>query len=250
MFARRKIVNPWEGKMEPFRIIGNVYFAGTFQASCHLIDTGEGLILIDPGYSNSLYLVIRSIYKLGFRPEDIKYILLTHWHNDHTEATRAMVDLSGAKTLLGHNDVEKAKPYVDPDILIKDGDTLTLGNTTIRFMETPGHTKGTVSFFFDTEDNGKTYRVGMFGGAGANTLAQRHFDYDGCREGYRNSLDRLRKEKIDVFIGNHVWNNDTAVKGELLLKTGENKFIDPALWGEFLDFCEKRLDEVIAKDTH
>ena len=138
MFARRKIVEPWEGKMEPFRIIGNVYFVGTFQASCHLIDTGEGLILVDPGYSNSLYLVIRSIYKLGFSPEDIKYILLTHWHNDHTEATRAMVDLSGAKTLLGHNDVEKAKPYVDPDILIKDGDTLTLGNTTIRFKETPG----------------------------------------------------------------------------------------------------------------
>ena len=133
MFARRKIVNPWEGKMEPFRIIGNVYFAGTFQASCHLIDTGEGLILIDPGYSNSLYLVIRSIYKLGFRPEDIRYIVLTHWHNDHTEATRAMVDLSGAKTLLGCNDVEKAKPYADPDILLKDGDTLTLGNTTIRF---------------------------------------------------------------------------------------------------------------------
>lgn len=250
MFARRKIVEPWEGKMEPFRIIGNVYFVGTFQASCHLIDTGEGLILVDPGYSNSLYLVIRSIYKLGFCPEDIKYILLTHWHNDHTEATRAMVDLSGAKTLLGHNDVEKAKPYVDPDILIKDGDTLTLGNTTIRFMETPGHTKGTVSFFFDTEDNDKTYRVGMFGGAGANTLALGHFDYDGCREGYRNSLNRLRKEKVDVFIGNHVWNNDTAVKGELLLKTGENKFIAPALWGEFLDFCEKRLDEVIAKDTH
>ena len=93
MFARRKIVNPWDGKMEPFRIIGNVYFAGTFQASCHLIDTGEGLILIDPGYSNSLYLVIRSIYKLGFRPEDIRYIVLTHWHNDHTEATRALVDL-------------------------------------------------------------------------------------------------------------------------------------------------------------
>lgn len=250
MFARRKIVNPWDGKMEPFRIIGNVYFAGTFQASCHLIDTGEGLILIDPGYSNSLYLVIRSIYKLGFRPEDIRYIVLTHWHNDHTEATRALVDLSGAKTLLGCNDVEKAKPYADPDILLKDGDTLTLGNTTIRFMETPGHTKGTMSFFFDTVDHGKTYRVGMFGGAGANTLAQGHFDYDGCREDYRNSLNRLRKEKVDVFIGNHVWNNDTAGKGELLLKTGENKFIDPALWGAFLDFCEKRLDEVIAKDTH
>ena len=115
-------------------------------------------------------------------------------------------------------------------------------------METPGHTKGTISIFFETEDNGKAYRVGMFGGAGANTMAQGHFDYDGCREEYRNSLHRLKNEKVDVFIGNHVWNNDTAVKGEMLLKTGENRFIDQNLWHEFLEFCEKRLDEVIAKD--
>ena len=248
MFERRKITNPWEGKMQPFKIVGNVYFVGSFQASCHLIDTGDGLILIDTGYSNALYLVVRSIYELGFNPKDIKYIINTHWHWDHTEATAAMVDLSGAKTLIGCDDAEKARRYFTPDILIKDGDTLSLGNTTISFMETPGHTKGTISIFFNTEDDGKVYRVGMFGGAGANTLAQGQFDYDGCREDYRNSLHRLQKEKVDVFIGNHVWNNDTAVKGELLLKTGENKFIDGNLWHEFLDFCEKRLDEVISKD--
>lgn len=248
MFERRKITNPWEGKMNPFRIIGNVYFVGTFQASCHLIDTGEGLVLIDPGYFNTLYLVVRSIYELGFNPKDIKYIINTHWHKDHTEATAAMVDLCGAKTLIGCDDEEKAKRYFIPDILIKDGDTLTLGNTTISFMKTPGHTKGTISFFFDTEENGEFYRVGMFGGAGANTMAQGHFDYDGCREDYRNSLHRLQKEKVDVFIGNHVWNSDTAVKGETLLKTGVNEFVDQDLWHRFLDFCEKRLDEVISKD--
>jgi len=247
MFERRRIANPWEGKMTPFKIIGNVYFVGTFQASCHLIDTGEGLILIDPGYSNTLYLVIRSIYELGFRPEDIKYIVNTHWHIDHTEATKAMVDLSGAKTLIGREDEEKARQFFEPDILINDGDTLSLGNTTISFMETPGHTKGTISLFFDTRENKKTYRVGMFGGAGANTLAQGHFDYEGCREDYRYSLNRLKKEEVDVFIGNHVWNNDTAAKGELLLKTGENKFIDKGLWLQFLVFCEKRLDELVAK---
>lgn len=249
MFERRKIVNPWEGKIVPFRIIGNVYFVGTFQASCHLIDTGDGLILIDPGYSNTLYLVIHAIYELGFHPKDIKYIINTHWHGDHTEATAAMVGLTGAKTLIGRYDAERAMRYFKPDVLIQDGDTFTLGDTTISFMETPGHTKGTISFFFETQENGKSYRVGMFGGAGANTMAQGHFDYEGCREDYRRSLHRLQKEKVDVFIGNHVWNNDTAVKGELLLKTGENKFIDASLWHTFLTFCEKRLDEVIAKEV-
>ena len=248
MFERKSIVNPWDGKIEPFRIVGNVYFVGTFQASCHLIDTGEGLILIDSGYSNTLYLVVRSIYELGFKLKDVKYIINTHWHHDHTEATRAIVDLTGAKTLIGRYDAEKAKKYFDPDILISDGDVLTLGNVTISFVETPGHTKGTISFFFETEDNGKIYRVGMFGGAGANTLAQGYFDYDGCREEYRSSLHRLQNEKVDVFIGNHVWNNDTATKGEVLLKTGENQFVDQNLWHEFLDFCEKRLEEIISKD--
>ena len=239
MFVRTKQrpTFPWEGKMEPFKIIGNVYYVGTYQASSHLIDTGDGLILIDTGYANTLYLVIHSIHKLGFKPEDIKYIINTHWHGDHTEATAAMADLSGAKTLIGVEDAEKAKKYFEPDILVKDGDALSLGNTTIRFVETPGHTKGTVSLFFDTEENGKIFRVGTFGGAGANTLALGKFDYDNCREDYRKSLNRLRQEKVEVFIGNHVWNNDTENKGNHLLVTGENLFIDDALFYRFLDYC-------------
>ena len=80
---------PWLGKMMPFRIIGGVYFVGTYQASCHLVDTGDGLIMIDPGYSKTAYLVLDSIYRLGFHPQDIKYIVNTHWHADHAEATEA-----------------------------------------------------------------------------------------------------------------------------------------------------------------
>lgn len=248
MFTRKTIKNPWEGKMDPFRIIGNVYFVGTFQASCHLIDTGDGLILIDPGYSNALYLVIDSIHRLGFDPRDIKYIVNTHWHGDHTEATAAMADLSGAKTILGRWDEEKTLRYFTPDILVKDGDTLELGNTKLLFWETPGHTKGTISLFFDVQDGGKTYRAGMFGGAGANTMVRACFDYEGCREGYRASVRRLQETQVDVMLGNHVWNNDTEAKAKLLKETGENTFIDSSLWHEFLTFCEKRLDEVIASD--
>lgn len=249
MFERRVINNVWEGRLEPFKIIGNVYFVGTFQASSHLIDTGEGLILIDTGYSSTLYLVLDSIYRLGFQPRDIKYIINTHWHGDHTEATAALADLSGAKTLSGKADAEKAKKYFEADILVSDGDRLSLGNTDITFMETPGHTKGTISLFFDSREKGMVYHVGTFGGAGANTLVKGKFDYDDCREDYINSINRLRQEKVDVFIGNHVWNNDTKVKGEHLLATGENKFIDGKLWYQFLDFCEERLNKIIEQEA-
>ncbi len=248
MFERRVIKNSWEGKITPFKILGNLYFCGTHQASSHIIDTGDGLILVDTGYLNTLYLLVHSIHSLGFKPEDIRYIINTHWHDDHTGATAGMAALSGAETIIGEKDAEKAEEFFHPDILVKDGDTLTLGDTTVHFMETPGHTKGTISLFFDIQAEGKTYRAGMFGGAGANTLAKGTFEYDTCREDYRKSVARLQKEQVDVFFGNHVWNNDTEKKGEILRTTGENLFIDSQIWHTFLDHCIKRLEQRILED--
>ena len=238
MFKRRKIIDPGEGIIEPFRIAVKVYFVGTYQASAHLVDTGDGLILIDTGYENTA--------DIG----DVKYIINTHWHGDHTEATARIAGLSGAKTLIGREDFEKSKRYFVADILVSDGDKLKLGDTEIRFISTPGHTKGCISFVFDTVHDGRSYRVGMFGGAGANTLARGHFDYEGCREDYLKSLDRLRKETVDIFIGNHCWNNDTEAKGRILCQTGRNEFIDGKLFGEFLDYCQKRLESLIEKENN
>jgi len=249
MFERKKFENHYEGAIEPFKIIGNTYFVGTFPASVHLINTGDGLVLIDTGYFDTLFMVIDSIYKLGFSLYDIKYIINTHWHGDHTEATAALVHMTGAKTFIGKEDYEKVQRYFMPDVLLSEGDTVTLGNTTVEIMETPGHTKGTISLFYETEDNGKKYTVGMFGGAGANTLVKERFDYPDCRSGYLDSINRLRLKRVDVFIGNHVWNNDTENKGKCLLETGENKFIDPSLWGIFLNYCEKRLNDIIEKEN-
>ena len=92
---------PYLGKIAPFKIFGNTYFVGTYQASCHLIDTGDGLILIDPGYTNTCYLVVDAIYRLGFKPTDIKYIINTHWHGDHVEATAALAALGYAQSEIG-----------------------------------------------------------------------------------------------------------------------------------------------------
>ncbi len=248
MFERKKFNNLWEGKIEPFKIVGNVYFVGCFPASTHIIDTGDGLILIDPGYMTTLHLVIDNIYKVGFNPHDIKYIVNTHWHNDHTEATKALSHLCGAKTLIGVKDKIKALQFFEADITIKDGDILELGNTRMEFMETPGHTEGTISFFFETEENGEKYRVGMFGGAGANTMVPERYDFNGCREAYINSIHRLMKEKVDVFIGNHVWNNNTEEFSGILRDTSENKFLDDQLWNNFLEFCLKRVNDIIAED--
>ncbi len=254
MFKRNvKINHPWEGRILPFRIIGNVYFTGTYQASSHLIDTGDGLILIDTGYANALYLVLDSIRRLGFDIDDIRYLVHTHWHYDHTEATEYLLPLiPGAKTVIGRNDADEVirAGYFVPDMTVKDGDVLTLGKTSIRFLETPGHTKGTVSLFFDAEEAGRIYRVGMFGGAGRNTLTKEYLKtYPTCRTDYRESLVRLKKERVDVMLGNHTWNNDTDAKGKAFLADPtQNPFIDETLFGKFLDFCAGKLDELEEKE--
>lgn len=243
MYPREKVSKPYEGRMKPFRIIGNVYFVGTYQASSHLIDTGEGLILIDTGYANTLYLLLESIWELGFKPWDIKYIVHSHWHGDHTAGTECLAELSGAKTVIGEYDKEPLMKagHFTPDITVADGETLTLGNTTLRFLHTPGHTVGTVSIFFDTEEDGKTYRVGTFGGAGANTLVPTVSSYfPGCRDAYLASIERLLEEKVDVFIGNHCWNNDTKGRAARLAQGDKYAFVDGEEWAKFLHFCADR----------
>ncbi len=248
MFKAKKFENLSDTVIPPFKIIGNVYFVGSYSASTHLIDTGDGLILIDPGYKKTFPFVLDSLKKLGFCASEIKYAIATHWHGDHAEAMGELLSLCNAKTLIGKDDSDKVRRYFDADVLVKDGDCLVLGNTKIEFHETPGHTKGTISFFFNTEDGERSYRVGSFGGAGQNTLVPGKYDFDGAREAYFTSIERLKKEKVDVFIGNHVWNNNTDEYGKLLKATGENRFIDPSLWISFLNNCELKLKKTIKKE--
>lgn len=243
MYPRRTVKVNFKGRIAPFWIIGNVYFIGTYQASSHLIDTGEGLIVLDTGYHDTLYLLVQSIWELGFDPKDVKYIVHSHWHGDHTQGTRALAALTGAKTVIGVHDRDKlvSADLFEPDITVEDGDVLTLGSTSVGFVHTPGHTEGTVSLFFDVQEDGRSYRVGTFGGAGANSLVSTHRTYyPGCRADYLRSIQRLLDEPVDVFIGNHCWNNDTDGKAARLAAGGGNPFIDPGEWTCFLTFCKKR----------
>ena len=99
------------------------------------------------------------------------------------------------------------------------------------------------------EWEGKTLRVGSFGGAGVNTLARGTFDFEGAREAYLASLARLREEAVDVFIGNHTWNNDTYTRSVAFCAgVGANPFINPKLFRTFLGACEQRLLAVVKRE--
>ncbi len=256
---------PWESQMKPFKIIGNVYFVGCEKASSHLIDTGDGLILIDTGYPQSLYLVIENIYQLGFNPHDVKYVIHTHGHYDHCGATKAFVELYGAKTFIGKGDEDyvngkldltwakelgfKYHEAFDADVIMNDGDIIELGNTKIKMISVPGHTPGTIAFFFETEEAGKRYTVGMHGGVGTNSMTLDWLDENGlshdCRKEFLDGLKKLKQIPVDVFLGNHCWNNDTKGKYERSLRETENPFIDPKGWIDFLEKCENEMKDLI-----
>ena len=253
--------NPWEGYVKPGRIFGNLYFVGTRPASTHVIDTGEGLILIDPGYQDSLYLVIHNMWEVGLNPKDIKYILITHCHMDHMNATQAIVELTGARVFFPKLDMPLLtgeifhydfKPLT-PDVLIEDGDVISLGNTHIKCVATPGHTDGTTSYFFEVSDGKNTYRAGMHGGVGTNSLAKdflvkNNLPFD-CRDKYLDSLKKVENEQVDIFIGNHVHNNNTIGKLQQVREGVENAFLDPGEWKRFLERCRMSLLKMIASEN-
>ena len=118
------------GDMTPFRIAGNLYFVGTYKASCHMIDTGDSLILIDVGYESTADVVIESLETLGYDVSDVRYILLSHGHYDHSDGVPKIVERSGAKVFLFEEDNRYLKGFL-PDVYFKDGDVIRLGNTEI-----------------------------------------------------------------------------------------------------------------------
>ena len=240
------------GDMTPFRIAGNLYFVGTYKASSHMIDTGDGLILIDVGYEETADVVIESLETLGYNVKDVKYILLSHGHYDHSDGVPKIVERSGAKVFMFREDNRYLKGFL-PDFYFKDGDVIRLGNTEILVKWTPGHTAGTASFFFDIEENGRILRAAMFGGAGTPQVLKKWMDeyhlpyYQ--RKQFFDSIERLRLEHVDLFIGNHAQQNHTKENYEVLLLGKENPFINDKAWGEFLDETEKKLTERIRKDA-
>ena len=258
------------GMFPPFRIFGNLFFVGTLPASVHLIDTGEGLILLDSGYHHSLYLVIDGIHRLGYDPRDIRYIFLTHGHIDHMEGARALGELSGCQIALGKEDRTYANGEADlsyakelgmtftqtfePDILLQDGDTVTLGSTTIRCIATPGHTPGAMSFLFPVTDGNRTCTAGLHGGMGINTMCKAFLDeyglsYD-CRQKFCHAMDRLAAEPVDIFLGNHAEHNHTAEKYARLQAGDTDAFIDPAEWGAYAVWAKNNLLQMIRNETN
>lgn len=260
--------NKWEGSFEPVRIFGNLYFVGTVPASTHIIDTGDGLIMLDAGYLETKDEIISNMEKLGLSVGDIKYILLTHGHVDHAGAARYFRELTGAKIAIGaadreyvngENDLTYAREYemtfdfFEPDILLTDGDVITLGGTSIRAVTTPGHTPGAMSYFFDVTDGRETFRAGLHGGMGTNTMTSEYLDKYSLpytlRDDFRRSMKRLAEERVDIFLGNHMQHNKTGEKADRVRAGDKYAFVNADEWAPYCLWCIENLNNMIKRES-
>lgn len=247
--------------IEPFKISDNIYYVGDKKVCIHLIDTGDGLILIDSGYPWCKHLLVESIRRTGLDPKNIRWLLHTHGHFDHFGASEEFRKLYGCKLAISKVDAEslRQKPHrshIDTytcqnnglripefDLEFEDGEVFELGNTRIRCVLTPGHTVGVMSFFFDTTFNGETHLAGLFGGAGISAILLPHMTYNedefDCPNAMLCSLERVENEPVTIHLGNHPSNNDTLAKREKQLKEGGNPFVSADSWTNFI----KRMKE-------
>lgn len=166
--------------VEPFKIFDNLYYVGIKPVSSFLISTSDGLVLLDSTLPTTADLVLANIRKLGFNPQDLKYILISHSHPDHFGGAGRIKEITGAHIVMSPEDWASVEQQQEAarvggrdigiafkrDVVKGEGDILKIGDNTFHFYVTPGHTSGALSVAFQVIDRGKGSRALSPGGLG------------------------------------------------------------------------------------
>jgi metallo-beta-lactamase class B len=192
------------------------------------------------------------VEKLGFKFTDVKILLGSHAHGDHMQGDAIVKELTGAKVMAMEQDVpalQAMKPGGKPhpiDRVLHDGDTVTLGGSTLVAHLTPGHTRGCTTWTMKVADGGKTYDVVIIGSVGVNPGYKliNNPDVPQIAEEYERSFKVLRGLACDVPLGSHPAMYGLAEKYPKLGK-GPNPFIDPAGYKAELDIQENAFRAIL-----
>ncbi len=161
---------------EPFRMIGNLYFAGVQNGEVYILTSPEGHIMFGAGWADSAEGVERNIASLGIELTDIEVILLNHYHGDQSGAAAYFKERTGAQVMIGFAEVPFMEyggslpgdggsfqyPSVKIDRALHDGDVIQVGPLSVTAYLVPGHSPSPTSFVYTVRDGDRDYKTIQF----------------------------------------------------------------------------------------
>ena len=251
------VTKEWQQPYQPFRLVGNLYYVGTYDLACFLITTSKGHILINTGLAESVSQIKSNVETLGFKFSDIKILLATHAHFDHVGAMADIKKMTKARMMIHEKDAEmladggnsdlvfggkgsSIKP-VRADRLLHNNDTVRLGDMQLVVLNHPGHTKGANSFLFDVKDDKRTYRVLI---ANMPTMQDQTNlagmpGYPDIAKDYAYTIDALKKLNFDIWLSSHASQFNLHQKHKPGDAYRPEAFFDRAGYDESVDNLEK-----------
>jgi metallo-beta-lactamase class B len=213
----------------PHKVIGNIYYVGTRTLSSFLVVTPEGNILINSTYERNVPTIEKSVAQLGFRFSDIKILLGTHAHGDHQEGDAVVKQRTGAQVVMMAEDVP-ALQAIEPggkehpiDRIVHDGESVTLGGTTLVAHLTAGHTRGCTTWTMAAQEGGRNYNVvfacSLRAPGNVTPAVEREFN---------RTFPLVRSLPCDVPLGDHPAQYNMHAKHARLKTGAPNPFIDAA----------------------
>lgn len=236
----------WTARVEPFRIIDNIYYVGTEDLASYLITTRAGHILLDTGVEANAGVIAGGIRRLGFELKAVRMILTTQAHFDHVGAHARLARLTGAQVIAAAEDRVVLEgggrgdyhfgpryhfPRVKVDREVRDGDVISLGGKTLTARITPGHTKGTTTWTMPVWDrNGRMRHVVFLGSTAVNEGVRLvdNREYPQIAGDFARSFRVQASLPCDVFLAAHMSAFGGLEKADAARSgRGETAFVDP-----------------------
>jgi metallo-beta-lactamase class B len=265
-FAKRQL--KWEERADPIKIVGPIHFVGTRGLGVWLITTKSGHILLNTALPTSGQMLIDSIRKLGFAPEDIRVIINGHAHVDHVGAHSYFKEISKGQIAVMEGDVRTMEdggktdfqygndvkvmgfPHVKVDHVLRDGETVRLGDVVLTAIHTPGHTKGATTWTTTVTDSGKAYTV-VWPDGGAFNPGYRMTgsgSYPGIGDDYRRTLHKLEMLKPDIWLGAHAETFDFEGKRQRAQAQGVAAWVDPEGYRRFIAKQKRAFEDEVDEE--